>query len=127
MLNGDIQSVTWTLLETTERSSDLFSVRARLTHSTSRLFWRPRLPQSNQFFRLLRYNGRSHEHTNSIEGETFYDYHMHMATERYQEIGSREDAYAEATEKYDDFSRALTCMVEDAGFVVPPDEQLSLF
>ena len=30
-----------------------------------------RVPRSNQIFRLRRYNGRSHEHTNHIEGMTF--------------------------------------------------------
>ena len=44
------------------------------------------VPNSNQIFRLLRYNGRSHQHTNHIENETFFDYHIHEATERYQEI-----------------------------------------
>ncbi|MEO5348030.1 MAG: hypothetical protein H7836_00040 [Magnetococcus sp. YQC-3] len=39
---------------------------------------------SNTLFRLRRYNGKSHEHTNKIEQETFYDFHIHTATERYQ-------------------------------------------
>src|SRR2546426_7271110 len=30
------------------------------------------VPGSNQLFRLRRYNGKSHEHTNHIEGNTFY-------------------------------------------------------
>ena len=47
-----------------------------------------RVPQSNQVFRLRRYNGRSHEHTNHIEGGSFYDFHIHLATERYQELGA---------------------------------------
>lgn len=46
------------------------------------LAYRP--PQSNILFRLRRYNGKSHEHTNPIEGKTFYEYHIHHATERYQ-------------------------------------------
>lgn len=66
-----------------------------------------RVPQSNQLFRLRRYNGKSPEHTNHIEGDTFYDFHIHMATERYQEIGTREDAYAEATDRYGDYHGAL--------------------
>lgn len=45
------------------------------------------VPQSTQVFRLRRYNDRSHEHTNQIEHETFYDFHIHFATERYQELG----------------------------------------
>ena len=85
------------------------------------------IPQSNRLFRLRRYNGKSHEHTNSIEGVTFYDYHVHMATERYQEIGAREDAYAEVTDRYNDLNGALDCLFGDAGFDVPPDRQMSLF
>ena len=84
------------------------------------------IPDSNRLFRLRRYNGKSHEHTNSIEGDTFYGYHIHMATERYQEIGAREDAYAEVTDRYNDLDGALDCLRRDAGFDVPPDEQLSL-
>ena len=86
-----------------------------------------RVPLSNQWFRLRRCNGKSHEHTNHIEGDTFYDFHIHMATERYQDIGSREDAYAEVIDEYDDFAGAIDCMLKDAGFDVPPSDQLSLF
>ena len=53
------------------------------------LAYRP--PKSSALFRLKRYNGKSHEHTNQIEGVTFYDYHIHLATERYQDICERED------------------------------------
>ena len=84
------------------------------------------VPQSNRLFRLRRYNGRSHEHTNNVEGETFYGYHIHLATERYQEMGAREDAYAEATERYDDLDGALQCLLDDAGFDVPPGPQLKM-
>ena len=45
------------------------------------LAYRPK--GSNQLFRLRRYNGKSHEHTNVLENDTFYDFHVHMATERY--------------------------------------------
>jgi hypothetical protein len=53
------------------------------------LAYRP--PKTNQLFRLRRYNGKSHEHRNMIEGNTFYDFHVHTATQRYQEAGLRED------------------------------------
>ncbi len=86
-----------------------------------------RAPQSNQIFRLRRYNGRSHQHTNHIEDVTFYDFHIHVATEQYQEIGTREDAYAEPTERYGDFQGALRCLIEDANLAVPPDPQIGLF
>lgn len=86
-----------------------------------------RVPQSNLLFRLRRYNGKSHEHTNHIEGETFYDFHIHMATERYQEIGTREDAFAESTDRYGDFQAALQCLIQDASLDVPPEAQGRLF
>ena len=82
---------------------------------------------SNQRFRLRRYNGMSHEHTNQIEGDTFYDFHIHHSTNRYQESGSREDAFAEVTDRYADFHGALRCMFEDCGFEPPQDAQPGLF
>jgi len=86
-----------------------------------------RMPDSNRMFRLPRYNGKSHEHTNHIEEETFYDFHIHMATERYQELGTREDAYAERTDRFGDFHGALRCLIEDANLVIPPEAQGRLF
>jgi len=86
-----------------------------------------RVPQSNQLFRLRRYNGKSHEHTNRLEDTTFYDFHIHIATERYQEIGMREDAYAERTDRYSDFHGALQCLIHDANLEVPLDPQGNLF
>lgn len=86
-----------------------------------------RVPQSNQIFRLRRYNGKSHEHTNHIENESFYGFHIHMATERYQEIGTREDAYAKPTDRYGDFHGALGCLIEDGNLEVPVNEQGRLF
>ena len=86
-----------------------------------------RVPQSNQIFRLRRCNGRSHEHTNHIEGVTFYDFHIHLATERYQALGAREDTYAEATDRYADYNGALQCMFADANFQVPHEPQGRLF
>jgi hypothetical protein len=82
---------------------------------------------SNQLFRLRRHNGKSHEHTNQIEAGTFYDFHIHMATERYQELGMREDAYAEATDRFGDFDSALRSLLDDCGFESSPDPNLRLF
>jgi hypothetical protein len=89
------------------------------------LAYRP--PKSNLLFRLRRYNGKSHEHTNPVEGDTFYDFHIHEATERYQEVGAREDTYAEATELFADFQQAISCMLKDCGFEVVQDPQGRLF
>jgi hypothetical protein len=89
------------------------------------LSFRP--PHSNRLFRLRRYNGKSHEHTNPIEGSTFYDFHIHQATERYQMIGAREDTFAEPTNKFSDLNEAISCMIDDCGFIAPVDPQMKLF
>lgn len=80
-----------------------------------------RSPNSNQFFRLRRCNGNSHPHTNTIERETIHGFHIHVATERYQETGMDEDAYAETTDRYSDYQGALECMIHNANLVVPTD------
>ena len=85
------------------------------------------VPQSTQVFRLRRYNGRSHEHTNRIEKETFYDFHIHLATERYQEIGAREDANARPTDRYGTIFGAFDCLFTDANFSAPPKAQGDFF
>ncbi len=89
------------------------------------LAYRP--PKSNQLFRLRRYNGKSHQHTNTLEGKTFYGFHIHMATERYQDAGLREDWFAEPTDRYADFNNAIRCMLQDCGFDVPSSPQGTLF
>ena len=89
------------------------------------LAWLP--PQSTTPFRLCRFNGKSHEHTNTIETATFYDFHVHRATERYQQAGTREDTFAEPTSRYQDFAGALRCLIEDCGFQLPPGDQSELF
>lgn len=83
--------------------------------------------ESNQVFRLRRYNGKSHEHTNRLEGNTFYDFHVHTATERYQDLGAKEDHFAELTDHYGDMHAAISCMIQDCGFQVSPNAQTNLF
>jgi hypothetical protein len=82
---------------------------------------------SNQLFRLLRCNGKSHEHTNTLEQTKFYNFHIHRATERYQEIGAREDWYAEPTDRFADFQQAIMCLLQDGGFKMPKKLQGQLF
>ena len=89
------------------------------------LAYRP--PNSNQLFRLRRYNGKSHEHTNAIERNTFYGFHIHQATERYQQLGAREDAFAEPTNQFSEFHEAVSCMINNCGFEVPFAPQRKLF
>lgn len=73
------------------------------------------LPESNRLFRLRRYNGNSHEHTNKIEKDMFRDFHIHTATARYQALGGFEDGYAEPTDRYAELDAAVRCMLEDSG------------
>ena len=85
-----------------------------------------RVPNTNQFFRLRRCNGKSHKHRNLIEGTSFYEFHIHIATERYQARGSDEDGYAEVTDSYSDFAGALQQMLAAGNFVIPPGTQMGL-
>jgi hypothetical protein len=89
------------------------------------LAWLP--PQSTSSFRLCRYNGKSHEHTNTLESHTFYEFHVHRATARYQQSGLREDSFAEPTARYQDVAGALQCLIQDCGFQLPPNHQAGLF
>jgi hypothetical protein len=81
------------------------------------------VPKSSVLFRLRRYNGRSHEHTNQLEGITFYDFHIHTATERYQDAGYAEEHFAEVTDRYVDLNGAIRCLIDDCAFELPPGTQ----
>lgn len=86
------------------------------------------MPQkSNLLFRLRRYNGKSHEHTNIIEKDTFYDFHIHTASQRYQATGPREDGYAEVSNAYSDIHSAMDYFIKDCNIIFPDDKQGRLF
>lgn len=84
------------------------------------------IPKTNVVFRLRRYNGKSHWHTNKLERLTFFDYHIHQATHRYQEAGLKEDAFAEPTVRYVDLDGAIECAIQDCRFHLPHKSQLFL-
>jgi hypothetical protein len=77
-------------------------------------------PGSYRRFILRRYNGKSHEHGNGLDGgPSFYDFHIHQATERYQRAGwPHEEHYAEPTDRYGSLEEALECALKDCGFKV---------
>ncbi len=77
--------------------------------------------------RLRRYNGKSHRHSNPLEQEVFYDFHIHTATERYQLSGNREDTYAQTSGRYASLEEAIDCLLQDCGFVPPPGHQADMF
>jgi hypothetical protein len=82
------------------------------------------LPGTFTVFRLRRYNGSSHRHTNSIESETMDGFHIHTATERYQLLGGYEDHFAEPTDRYGTLDGAIECMLSDCGFDALPASPL---
>lgn len=73
------------------------------------------LPDVHRVFRLRRYNGK-HQHTNPLEREAFDRIHMHTATERYQELGPREDHYAVPDDRFYTLESAIHCLLSDCGF-----------
>jgi hypothetical protein len=78
------------------------------------------MPSPISVFRLQRCNGRSHEHRNPLEdSETFFDFHVHIATERYQLHGSNEEHYAQPTGAYTDLSGAIRHLLESCAFEAP--------
>jgi len=74
-----------------------------------------RLPEVHTVFRLCRYNGK-HQHTNVLERQTFYDFHVHTATLRYQAPGFKEDHFAATTGRYASLEAAIQCLIADRGF-----------
>ena len=48
------------------------------------------------------------------------------ATQRYQDIGEREDTYAETTDRYSNLTEAIGCMQHDVSLITPIDDQLNL-
>ena len=85
------------------------------------------ISESSRKFRLRRYNGKSHEHTNRVEKVKFQGFHIHYATEKYQQKGLPEDFYAEPTNRYTDVNGALQCLIVDANFKEPDWLQDTLF
>jgi hypothetical protein len=84
-------------------------------------------PGTSQIFRLRRYNGKYHEHSNKLENQRFYDFHIHYATERYQLLGAAEDAFAEPTDRFVDLQAAVNCLAADCLLHSAPTDQLGLF
>ena len=83
-------------------------------------------PKTTALIRLRRYNGKSHQHTNKVEKETFYDFHIHQATERYQVAGFDEEGYAVISKEFVDIQSALDCLVKDCSIALPPNRQLRI-
>ena len=71
------------------------------------------LPAGSESVTLVRCNGSSHEHTNSIEGDKIsYVCHVHVAMERYLSVNKRDEGFAEHTAAYADLSGAFLHLLE---------------
>ena len=86
-------------------------------------------------YRLTRFNGRHpSQHTNGLEKRagnqrcSFRNrFHKHIATERYQLAeGFEIDHYAEVTDEYDSFDKALTRFLQACGFYAESDRNRPL-
>ena len=86
-----------------------------------------KVPLPKKLFRLKRYNGHYHLHTNTIEDQEVEGFHIHTATDRYQVNGPREETYAKPTQRYNDVNGALKCLFADANFEDPYALQDTLF
>ena len=85
---------------------------------------------------MIRYNGKHpSEHTNKLEKEQQYEeykfgpaFHIHIATERYQESGYYPiDGFAFVTANYYDFNSALSCFLKENNFEKPQSPQSEIF
>jgi hypothetical protein len=67
---------------------------------------------------LTRYNGSDHVHGNPLEGEEFgFLCHIHVATQRYINIGRKIEHYAAPTSRYNTLDGALKCLMHDCNIV----------
>lgn len=87
---------------------------------------------SKKLFRLLRYDGNDHAHTNKLlKGDSIefieYQCHRHISTERYQDAGEKSDSYAEPDNRYSNLEEAFECAIQDCNIVYPYDKTLPLF
>lgn len=84
-------------------------------------------PDTGKLFHLRRYNGPGmQDHTNTIENESFYGFHIHEATVRYQKAGKDAEHYAVQTDRFNDMESAFACMVDDCALSYKNRSQLSL-
>lgn len=84
---------------------------------------------SGVHYRLRRYNGNSHKHTNHLErldGEPDHsfsgEFHIHLATERYLKKRKKIDGYAEISNSFSSLQTALDMLVADGIIHVLTDD-----
>ena len=82
---------------------------------------------SGSDFILMRCNG-PHEHHNYIERTRISGTHIHIATERYAELGRKNEGFAELTDEYTNFEGALYSLIKHCNISIEDDaEQIKIF
>lgn len=71
------------------------------------------IDENEKSFNLKRYNGIHAPHINTIEKNRVQGFHIHTATERYQEKNLHIEAYAEETDQYSDWKGAFIKLLHD--------------
>ena len=69
--------------------------------------------ENKKIYNLKRYNGLHAPHINIIERNKVKGFHIHTATERYQEKNLNIEAYAEETDQYSDWKSAFVKLLYD--------------
>lgn len=84
------------------------------------------VPSSGGEITLRRHNGKGHPHVNKLEGTRVAStaFHIHYATERYQQHGFEIDGYAEEARVFADLATALDAMLIAANFEPPNQRSL---
>lgn len=72
--------------------------------------------RNKKIYNLRRYNGVHGCHKNIIEKNKVVGFHIHIATERYQQKNLQLEGYAEATDRYTDWKGAFKQMLLDCNF-----------
>ncbi|MDD3673475.1 MAG: hypothetical protein PHG70_08160 [Synergistaceae bacterium] len=84
--------------------------------------------KSGETFNLVRCNGSSHSHKNRIEKTKLFGTHIHVATERYIEMGYQSEAFAEESAEYNNINEAIECLMKITNITYKQtDENATLF
>lgn len=70
--------------------------------------------KSGEQLNLIRCNGGSHSHKNLIEKTKIRGQHIHMATQRYIDMGCKAEGFAQGTKDYNSLDEAVDCMMRKA-------------
>ena len=69
--------------------------------------------EDKTYFTLIRCNGNSHIHNNTLEKSKLeYCFHIHLTTEKYIQKSKKQDGFAEETKRYRDIEGAYQYLIK---------------